>query len=709
MVGMSAEIRYRYEYADGSHAYDVIRTPGKDFRQVPASGKTGPGAMEGVELVPYRLPEIVRAVARGETVWIVEGEKDADTLRDLDETATTSPGGAGNWRPEYAQYVKGAKVVLCPDRDAAGAKYALEVYGSLVGIADSVEICHAAVGKDVTDHIDARQPLADLVPVELAELVEWEPLVPLGSVRDLPQWPRGCLPSVAEEYVLALSEQNRTDPRLAATIALGVLAGASAGLAKVAPDSRHWREPLNLWVLPVAVTGSQKGAIYSEVVRPLERAEADLVNGSEHERLTALAQERAAQSRQAKAEKDLGNAKTEQARQEATAELDAAIADVRRERDTSKPQLLSADLTVQTLPDLLARNRGRLIVASSESGLFETLAGRYAKGREDISVILSGHSGDRLKVDRLGREGSEVGDPALTMILSVQPARLQHLGQIAGSYELGLMGRFLFSLTESQRGRRSFRNAPIVAERLRGRWHELVRTIAETPVPEQTPIVRLSDQAADRFWHWLDHELEPRLGPSGDLGSEQFAGWSAKYAGAVLRIAGVLHVADQVAAGVSPSQLGQIPLATLERALRLGSYFEVHALAAHELAGIGHAQGLALRIVAHAERNDWQPISTRDLHQGLKGGDSDLRAEDVAEALAELAERGYVHKVARKGKTRRPSPLCLWNPALSTPRAPQAVNVGDLGEGFEDSGPTSEELVQWDRDSTPEPVAEVWA
>ena len=66
-----------------------------------------------MERVPYRLPDILRA----KEVYVVEGEKDADRLRLLGLTATTSPGGAGKWLPSFSAYFKNKDVSIIPDND----------------------------------------------------------------------------------------------------------------------------------------------------------------------------------------------------------------------------------------------------------------------------------------------------------------------------------------------------------------------------------------------------------------------------------------------------------------------------------------------------------------------------------------------------------------------------------------------------------------
>ena len=114
---------YRYTDENGRHLFDVVRRPGKRFHQRPADGRTGPGAMKDTRLVLYRLPAVRKAVAAGTSVFIVEGEKDADRLASEGWCATTSPQGAGKWAKvaDHAREVlAGAEVVVVADRDGPG-------------------------------------------------------------------------------------------------------------------------------------------------------------------------------------------------------------------------------------------------------------------------------------------------------------------------------------------------------------------------------------------------------------------------------------------------------------------------------------------------------------------------------------------------------------------------------------------------------------
>ena len=143
-----------YDYTDpsGKLLYQVVRYEPKDFRQRRPDPDNEYGwiwNLKGVEPVPYRLPEVFGAA----TVYIVEGEKDVHTLEGWGLVATCNSGGAGKWRPEFAGYFEGKRVVIVPDQDEPGRKHAADVYESLNGTAASVRILSLAANgaKDITE------------------------------------------------------------------------------------------------------------------------------------------------------------------------------------------------------------------------------------------------------------------------------------------------------------------------------------------------------------------------------------------------------------------------------------------------------------------------------------------------------------------------------------------------------------------------------
>lgn len=116
--------RTEYVYTDeeGKPLYKKVRNPGKRFFILSWGDKgTWEKGLKGVQRVLYRLPEVVAAKAKGEKVWLVEGEKDAERLHIEGLVATTPIEGAGSGlRAEYVDQLQGAHVVLLYDEDPAG-------------------------------------------------------------------------------------------------------------------------------------------------------------------------------------------------------------------------------------------------------------------------------------------------------------------------------------------------------------------------------------------------------------------------------------------------------------------------------------------------------------------------------------------------------------------------------------------------------------
>lgn len=175
-----AEIIATYDYysADRILLFQVCRTADKRFFQRQPDGAGGwINGLGSVKPVLYKLPEVLQAVQRGDTVFIPEGEKDADNLNRLGMTATTSPMGAGKWRESYAEFLHGANIIILPDVDEPGRKHAEQVARSLYGKAASakvLEIPGLPVKGDVSDWIAGGGTKDKLLRLA-AECPEWEP------------------------------------------------------------------------------------------------------------------------------------------------------------------------------------------------------------------------------------------------------------------------------------------------------------------------------------------------------------------------------------------------------------------------------------------------------------------------------------------------------------------------------------------------------
>jgi KaiC/GvpD/RAD55 family RecA-like ATPase len=166
-----AKLVKTYDYVDaaGELLFQVCRMEPKSFLQRrkprpgddPADIKGGwVWKRDGIVQAPYRLPELVEAIADERTIFIDEGEKNVDNLVALGVPATCNAGGAGKWPDELTPFFKGANVVILPNNDPqtknsrteellfhpdgrpklAGQDHAKMVAAKLEGVAASVRI-----------------------------------------------------------------------------------------------------------------------------------------------------------------------------------------------------------------------------------------------------------------------------------------------------------------------------------------------------------------------------------------------------------------------------------------------------------------------------------------------------------------------------------------------------------------------------------------
>ena len=171
-----------YSYTDehGQEVFQVVRyryvnAPGKTFRQRRWDPKDPKANRDGwVNSVPdsvrdgilYRLPKVAEAIKSGTPVYVVEGEKDVETMERLGRVATCNAGGAGKWNDSYSRRLEGADVIILPDNDGKGNDFTgqthswnvalkLQDVAKRVRLVDIREACPELPEKgDITDMVE---------------------------------------------------------------------------------------------------------------------------------------------------------------------------------------------------------------------------------------------------------------------------------------------------------------------------------------------------------------------------------------------------------------------------------------------------------------------------------------------------------------------------------------------------------------------------
>ena len=182
------QAEYDYYNADGSYAFTKARylksDGSKTFEVGRRDDKTTNGWVKGMakgqKKILYRLPELISADT-DRVVFVVEGEKDVDSLIDLGCQAVCNHDGSGGWDDSFGEWLRDIDVVVLPDNDRAGRDHAVDVVKSLNGVAKRVRVLELPglpEKGDVSDWIEAggeRKELSRLVIEESGELEErWE-------------------------------------------------------------------------------------------------------------------------------------------------------------------------------------------------------------------------------------------------------------------------------------------------------------------------------------------------------------------------------------------------------------------------------------------------------------------------------------------------------------------------------------------------------
>lgn len=128
-VGGGVTETYTYCDKNNKPILVVTRKPGKKFLQATPDGQR-PSSVN-MEIVPYHLPELLKNKNRA--VIIVEGEKDVHTLESHGFIATTNAGGSSSWKQDHANYLFNRNIVILPDNDEAGSRWANSVIKTLFG------------------------------------------------------------------------------------------------------------------------------------------------------------------------------------------------------------------------------------------------------------------------------------------------------------------------------------------------------------------------------------------------------------------------------------------------------------------------------------------------------------------------------------------------------------------------------------------------
>jgi hypothetical protein len=461
--------------------------------------------------------------------------------------------------------------------------------------------------------------------------------------------------------VEAEAHATQTPVDLAAMLSLSALATSCARYITVLARE-GWTEPTNIFVCVALPPGSRKSAVFRDVMAPIASHQSEVGEAMRQDIESAKALARIAKERQTNAEEAAARKRggdrigVEAELRAATSELLEAEAAV-----PIAPRLFCNDATQEKLAVLLAEHNGCMALMDAEGcGPIATMLGRYsAANAPQVDVFLRAHAGDPIMVDRIGREHVAVSNPKLTVGTTIQPSVLESFGKQIQLRGVGLLGRFLWCVPQNTLGTRVARAAP-VPDHVRRDYARALRdllVLADKPNAEPRH-VRFS-VAADDLLADFENALEPRLGLGGDLA--HLSDWAGKLAGAIVRIAGLLHAAELLQDAIAT----EVSAGTLARAICIGEYLLVHAQIALVFAFSDPLTLEAEHILAWFRSTRTREITARDLFCVHKGRYHKMAR--LKPILDWLKSHGWIREIEQstEGRAgRRPSSIYRVHPSV---------------------------------------------
>ncbi|MCR5811568.1 MAG: DUF3987 domain-containing protein [Lachnospiraceae bacterium] len=479
----------------------------------------------------------------------------------------------------------------------------------------------------------------------------WEEPIPFGKY-ELEPFPIDALPNDIGEYAAAVSENTQTPVDMAGTACLAFVAVCIQG--KYAIEGKPgWVEPMNIFSNIIASPSERKSAVLHAVVLPGDNYEvqynfqnAPVVEGSKMRRRVLERRQRAIEEQVAKGKAEPGD-------------LDQIAREIAEFEDVRPLQLYVDDITTEKLVSVMAGNRGRAALISSEGGIFDTLAGIYTRN-VNIDVMLKGYSGDTIRVDRIGRESENIMNPSLTILLMTQPKVVSDVLGNATFRGRGLTARFLYCLPTSTVGNRRFQSKP-VPDVVYQNYEQKIVNMLEEEYPPRPEVITLSKEASELLTAFAE-EIEPKM----KTDYTEIADWAGKLVGNTLRIAGLLCRASvyRVEEFLTENDPLVVNGETMKNAIRLGKYYLSHALAVYDAIPESAMYKQADKILKMIQERDLSQFSRRD---AMRYCQTFKRVDEIQPVLDFLEDYCYIASMDKSpsyGKGRPVLPKYVVNPAV---------------------------------------------
>lgn len=467
-AGLSLVKGYRYEGSDGETLGHIARyegvvdgKPAKAFfpftfcegsggrREWRVKGFPSPRPLYGLQWLAQRPAD---------PVIVTEGEKSAQAAYKLFPTHVSVTSSGGSKAAKYADWTPlvGRNVVVWPDVDDAGTKYAADVVEALMLVgAKSIAVVKLPSGLpegwDLADDLPAGMTVADLLRLLVTPKAA-APEGPLPLFPPLPPaepFPVDALGPTLARATSAIANKVQVPVAMAAQSVLAAAALAAQAHADIMLPYGQTR-PLSLFFVTVAASGDRKSSADNEALWPVTKREKTL----REEHVEEMKDWRAARDawggehKKIETDKKLGYSE----RKDALAMLGDEPA------KPLAPFLTTGDLTLEGLTKNWINAHPALGIFTAEAGVFTNGHGMSDDNRLRTAAMLSEvWDGKPVKRVRALDGVTILPGRRLSMHLMVQPGAAAGFLGNSTLKDQGLLSRVLAAAPESLAGTRLHR------------------------------------------------------------------------------------------------------------------------------------------------------------------------------------------------------------------------------------------------------------
>lgn len=645
------------------------------------------------------------------TVYIVEGEKDANTLHALTgATAVSAEHGAsrtsgGKWFKEYTKQLEGKNVYILFDNDEIGRAFAHVEAQHLTGRAAAVYMLDlpslwpdAPEKGDITDYNNEFGPEKTIATIQ--------ELLSTAEPYTLPEGqPLSWDDTITKDY------EGQTETPQSPVIIQGISTyDAKQGANKpAAPDPAAPWEPLDngeslpafplerfpAWIRDhinqyTATNGVSKdycaacvlgtisavtvghcdipfnghkepiqlyslfvgssGTMKSSVIRHFTKPADDwLRTNNELTRATNYAINKEIEQ----LEKQLAAEKGKKANINTITDLTSKIEAKRKERHNTFPVPWD-DVTPESLVNAMKYSRGTANIATAEGNIINVVAGVSYNQRgsvANIDVFLKGTDGEPIHLFRVTTGETDIPRTDLSMLLAIQPALLERLCRSADAVGRGLAQRFLIYSPPEDPKSTIDHTAPVLLDpAYMDRWTQHITTIAARFMdPDSAAITMDLEPEADMIIRQFWNMTTALIKERGTADEDSIIGWLAKCHGKALRVSALLALLRDKNATTITAEDAENAVALFKE------YYIPQFIGAYERADnlTREQRQIVNWIIRHAKDTGEQiQFAERDLwlvvRQRVAFSDKSTGQVRFRTALDDLKSKNYIRPAAQK-------------------------------------------------------------